>query len=473
MMRKNLDRRNSDIDRRCRLLYKGKKGAGPVVYWMSRDQRVQDNWALLWAQQEAIIHGRPLLVVFCLVDDYQGATQRHYSFMRSGFPFLKKRLADHNITFQLLSQSPERVLPGYLAKLDAHALVCDFDPLRIKRRWKEQVAAQVTLPVYEVDTHNIIPVWLTSDKKEYAAYTIRPKIKRLLDDFLTDIPRLKNHPITSQNWEIRSTKGQGPGSARLLSEDQLYGLKSGEDTALLAAENVLQKILPGYFERRNDPCSQGQSGLSPYLHFGQLSPQRLAYMVLHAELNPESKEAFLEELVVRRELADNFCFYEPSYDSIDGFPRWGQKTLEEHKKDRRDYLYTLEEFEQAVTHEPLWNGCQQDLVINGRLHGYLRMYWAKKILEWSPDPESALAVAITLNDRYSLDGRDPNGYTGIAWSLGGVHDRAWRERPVFGKIRYMNEAGCRRKFNVDGYISSVHNNRRNTNYESWKKYLLQ
>lgn len=224
---------------------------------------------------------------------------------------------------------------------------------------------------------------------------------------------------------------------------------------MAAAQLFTENGLATYDEHRNNPCVQGQSGLSPYLHFGQLAPQRLAFMINRSSSSEEAKQAFLEELVVRRELADNFCYYEPDYDSFAAFPQWAQKTLNEHRGDKREYLYSLEEFEQGRTHEQLWNACQIDLVRNGKLHGFLRMYWAKKILEWTDDPETALKIAITLNDRYSLDGRDPNGYTGVAWSIGGVHGRAWKERPVFGKVRYMNAAGCRRKFDTDSYIKGV------------------
>jgi deoxyribodipyrimidine photo-lyase len=195
--------------------------------------------------------------------------------------------------------------------------------------------------------------------------------------------------------------------------------------------------------------------MSPYLHFGQLSPQRFAWEVYNSDLPAEVRESFLEELIVRRELADNFCLYEASYDRFEGFPDWARKSLDEHRRDSREHQYSLEQFEQAKTHEPLWNACQQDLVNRGKLHGYLRMYWAKKILEWTPAPEEALEYAIKLNDTYSLDGSDPNGYCGVSWAIGGVHDRAWKERPVYGKIRYMNEAGCRRKFDVDYYLEKV------------------
>jgi len=191
------------------------------------------------------------------------------------------------------------------------------------------------------------------------------------------------------------------------------------------------------------------------LHFGQLAPLRVALTVQKAQISDEDKNCFLEELIVRRELADNFCLYETNYDNLSGFPDWAQRTLSDHRHDRRPYCYSTEQFANGSTHSKLWNSCQQELKHRGKLHGYLRMYWAKKILEWSEEPEEALAIAIELNDRYALDGRDPNGYTGIAWSIGGVHDRAWKERPVFGKIRYMNENGCRRKFDVERFVTNV------------------
>lgn len=450
-----MNRRNSNIERRSRQLRDGRRGDGPVVYWMSRDQRVGDNWALLWAQQEAIIRRKPVLVVFCMTPYYPGATLSHYRFMLEGLQHIPQKLTRCNIGFTLLEKSPEQALPSFLHQIDAHALVGDFDPLKIKQQWKTRLITELTLPFFEVDTHNIIPAWTVSAKKEYAAYTLRPKIKRLVDRFLTDIPALKRHPFPCPlpaceidvEYLARNVADQTPGAYN--------ALLAGETAALQAAEKFVAKKLIHYAESRNNPCLDGQSGLSPYLHFGQLSPQRLAWLVNQAALPAETKEAFLEELVVRRELSDNFCLYEPFYDRLTGFPDWARKTLDEHRRDKREYVYSLDELASGATHESLWNVCQHDLVMSGKLHGYLRMYWAKKILEWTADPETALDFAITLNDRYSLDGRDPNGYAGIAWSIGGVHDRAWQERLVFGKIRYMNAAGCRRKFDVDGYISSV------------------
>jgi deoxyribodipyrimidine photo-lyase len=214
----------------------------------------------------------------------------------------------------------------------------------------------------------------------------------------------------------------------------------------------LDSKLIHYDDTRNDPTQDGQSNLSPYLHFGQLSAQRVALEVRMHPVPDAEKEAFLEELLVRRELSDNFCFYNPSYDSVAGFPEWAQKTLKAHRSDPREYRYSAEELEQGLTHDSLWNAAQMEMVRRGKMHGYMRMYWAKKILEWSQSPDEALNIATYLNDKYELDGRDPNGYTGIAWSIGGVHDRAWQERPIFGKIRYMSHRGAQRKFDVQAYV---------------------
>ena len=216
--------------------------------------------------------------------------------------------------------------------------------------------------------------------------------------------------------------------------------------------SLLSDSLSGYDQNRNDPTKEALSNLSPYFHFGHISPQRVAFEIKNSSLTKSDKDSFLEEMIVRRELSDNFCEYESNYDHFDGFHDWAKKTLNEHRNDEREYLYPKEQFEFADTHDPLWNAAQNQMRQKGKMHGYMRMYWAKKILEWSPNPEVALQIAIDLNDKYELDGRDPNGYAGIAWSIGGIHDRAWFERPVYGKVRYMNYNGCKSKFNVKRYI---------------------
>jgi deoxyribodipyrimidine photo-lyase len=217
-------------------------------------------------------------------------------------------------------------------------------------------------------------------------------------------------------------------------------------------KGFMREGLRSYDEARNDPTVDGQSNLSPYLHFGHISAQRVALAIRESDVGGKSRDAFLEELIVRRELSDNFCFYNRDYDRFEGFPSWAQTTLKQHLRDKRDYRYTLEQFESAGTHDELWNAAQMEMAKTGKMHGYMRMYWAKKILEWTESPEDALKIAMFLNDKYELDGRDPNGYVGCAWSIGGVHDRAWFERPVFGKIRYMSYNGCKSKFNVDAYV---------------------
>jgi deoxyribodipyrimidine photo-lyase len=441
---------------RVRILKEGKKKDGPVVYWMSRDQRVNDNWALLFSQEMALKHKVPLAVVFCLVPRFLGATKRQYSFMLKGLQEVEQDLAQMSISFYLLTGSPQEEIPKYAAKYEIGALVTDFDPLRIKKGWKEGVANKIEASFYELDAHNIVPCWIASPKQEYGAYTFRPKIKRALPEFLQDFPAPQRHPI-SQQGKIAETDWNSIMKTTQVDRSVLEvdWIKPGERAAQQALREFVENKLALYDELRNDPSKDGQSNLSPYLHFGHISAQRVALEVLKSDVNIRSQEAFLEELIVRRELSDNFCFYNPNYDSFDGFPDWAKRTLNEHRGDKRDYIYSLERFEKAQTHDDLWNAAQKEMVHTGKMHGYMRMYWAKKILEWTESPEKALEIAIYLNDRYELDGRDPNGYVGIAWSIGGIHDRAWRERDIFGKIRYMSYNGCKSKFSVEDYIEKI------------------
>lgn len=429
---------------------------GPVVYWLSRDQRAQDNWALLYAQQLALDYQTSLAVVFTLVPQFLGATYRQYDFLLRGLRETAQVLEEHRIPFFLLPGEPPETLPAFLAEQRAGVLVTDFDPLRLKRQWQEQVRERLALPIWQVDAHNIVPCWLASSKQEFAAYTLRPKLHRLLPDFLTDLPPLQAHPFP---WEGAAPAIEwGRVWAGITADQRVLPVtwcRPGAAAAREQLQTFLRERLARYHLDRNDPTRHGLSGLSPYLHFGQISAQRVAWEVRQADAPAEAKQAFLEELIVRRELSDNFCHYNPDYDKVTGFPAWAQQTLDQHRQDPRDYVYSLEDWEAARTHDDLWNAAQLEMVHRGKMHGYLRMYWAKKILEWSASPEEALATAIYLNDRYELDGRDPNGYVGVAWSIGGVHDRPWGERPVFGKIRYMSRTGCQRKFQVAHYIAWV------------------
>jgi deoxyribodipyrimidine photo-lyase len=443
------------IPERVRIWKEGREGKGPVVYWMSRDQRAEENWALAFAQELALERRAPLAVVFALKEEFLGAAMRQYGFMLRGLEEVERTLRDKEIPFVLLQGDPGEAVPDFVREHSASALVTDFSPLATKRAWMEKAEVGLDLPLREVDAHNVVPCWVASPKQEYAARTFRPKVRRLLPIFCEEPPVVRVHP---HPWDLDT----GVSWDRLRGDLQVdrsvpevEWIKPGAAAARRALRRFLGEKLSRYDGDRNDPTLDGQSNLSPYLHFGQISAQRVALEAAKCEADPRSKAAFLEELVVRRELSDNFCFYNRGYDTFDAFPAWARKTLDEHRNDPREYLYDREELEGAKTHDPLWNAAQREMVVRGKMHGYLRMYWAKKILEWTDSPEEALKIAIYLNDRYELDGRDPSGYVGIAWSIGGVHDRAWKEREIFGKVRYMSLRGARSKFDVGSYIERI------------------
>lgn len=453
---------------RIRIILSGRPGSGPVVYWMSRDQRVEDNWALLFARIIARDADVPVFVVFCLADGFLGALRRQYEFMLEGLQEVEAALSRKRIPFFFLRGDPGEKIPDFIERYEIGSLVTDFSPLRIKRIWTEKISSGIKVPFFEVDAHNVVPCWKASKKQEYAARTFRPKLLSLLPEFLTEYPELEANPEFSEissksrkpekSPEIRKKAIGDLLPEELLEEKASFSsgpeiFEAGETAARKVMDEFLTNKLDSYSTLRNDPTKDALSNLSPYLHFGQISAQRVALKIENTKADPESREAFLDELLVRKELADNFCYYNPFYDSFDGFPEWAKKSLNAHRHDLRSHVYTLEELEAAKTHDPLWNASQIELLLTGKMHSYMRMYWAKKILEWSESPEKALETAIYLNDKYEMDGRDPNGYTGIAWSIGGVHDRPWREREIFGKIRYMSYEGSKRKFDVKSYIA--------------------
>jgi deoxyribodipyrimidine photo-lyase len=427
---------------------------GPVAYWMSRDQRTEDNWALLFAQELAMKIRQPLTVVFCLATNFPGATLRHYDFMLKGLKEVSSGLKQKNIPFYLLSGNPSEELSRFVRKFEIAHVVTDFDPLKIKRTWKEELADKVDANLYEVDAHNIVPCHIASQKCEFGAYTIRPKIKRLLPSFIDEFPKLetqvnKGHfKFVEPDWQSALTFPKPDNTVQAVT-----WLKPGAIAATETFYKFLEQKLEFYDQKSNNPNEDAQSNLSPYLHFGHISAQRIALEIMKHYPGNANTESFLEQLIVRRELSDNYCFYNPLYDRFAGFPEWARKSLNAHRMDEREYLYDFTIFEDAVTHDSLWNAAQMEMVKSGKMHGYMRMYWSKKILEWTRSPEEAFDFSIRLNDRFQLDGRDPNGYVGCAWSIGGVHDRAWTERPVYGKIRYMNFNGCKRKFDVNQYIT--------------------
>lgn len=440
--------------KRVRTLKQGRPVIGPVLYWMSRDQRIYDNWALAYAIESAENTDQPVMVVFNLVNNFPGASWRQYDFLIKGLKKVESGLSALNIHFIILIGDAVKTIPQFIRGHNISRMIVDFDPLKIKRAWLSGVLEQISITVDEVDAHNIVPCWIASDKEEFSARTFRTKISRLLPEFLDNYP-----PLVSQHVKFIKQRINWEAIAIALKTDRtvrpVEWLTPGAKGAMTVLGRFIEKKINSYKEKRNDPNTDMTSGLSPYLHFGHISAQRIAMEVIKNIQRNENTDTFLEELIIRRELSDNFCYYNPLYDSIATFKPWAMKTLDEHRADEREYIYTAEQFEQALTHESLWNAAQRQMVHTGRMHGYLRMYWAKKILEWSASPEEALSIALKLNDKYQLDGRDPNGYAGCAWSIGGVHDHAWSEHNIFGKIRYMNRAGCERKFDVNRYIQRI------------------
>ena len=298
----------------------------------------------------------------------------------------------------------------------------------------------------------VVPVAAASPKDEFSAATFRPKVRRALPHFLAPLPeadpRKSSLGLDIEAWDFMDA----PSAAAALDVDRSIppapDFPGGYWAARRRLDRFLKEKLAGYPERRNDPCADGVSGLSPYLHFGQIAVLEIALAAQATGL--PAAEVYLEELIVRRELAANFAWYNPAYDRFEGLPAWARASLGAHAGDRREYLYSRQELENAATHDPYWNAAQREMVRSGKMHGYMRMYWGKKILEWSATPAEGFDTAVWLNDKFELDGRDPNGYAGTAWCFG-KHDRPWQERPVFGMVRYMNANGLRRKFDADVY----------------------
>ena len=431
---------------------------GNVVYWMQRDRRFHNNWALIHAQNIAIKYKVPLTVFYSLNGNFANANPRQYGFLLRGLSETIEVFKKHNIPFHLRRGDVLTSLHNYISSSNTGYLITDFSPLKVYKKRLNKIIEDIEIPVDMVDAHNIIPAWTVSDKQEFAAHTIRRKIHILLDSFLHSFPKVISHPF---NANIEHETIDPDAILRELQIDnsvqEVNWINPGENEGKRSLKTYLNERMDVTGESRNDPNKDSLSNLSPYIHFGQLSAQEIALQVIATE-DSVGKDTFLEQLIVRRELSDNFCYYNDDYDSFNGFHSWAQKTLNEHREDQREYLYSSSEFENANTHDKLWNAAQHQMIVSGKMHGFMRMYWAKKILEWSEDPEAALQIAIDLNDKYELDGRDPNGYTGIAWSIGGIHDRPWFERPVFGKVRYMNYNGCKRKFDVNKYINNnAHN----------------
>lgn len=428
-----------------------------VVYWMQRAQRAVSNSALDAAIEVANALKKPVVVFLGLTPYYPHANLRHYQFLVEGLNDLAAGLKARRVGF-VLRRYPDHRLEKFCQEVHPAIVIGDENPLREPERWRRTVAEHLRLPLWTVDADVVVPSALL-EKEQYAARTIRPRIHARLARFLRWTPdRIVHIPWSPKPrpHSIFSTKGVLNGFPLDRTVQPVGGFNGGTSEAVSKLNRFIRDRLNGYSERRNNPALHGTSQLSPYLHFGHISPVTVAIEIRKADAAPCDKEAFLEELIVRRELAINFARFNPRYDHLKGCEPWALRSLKAHAPDHRQHRYTEHQLENAETHDPLWNAAQKQMVLTGWMHGFLRMYWAKKILEWSRTPETAFEVAVRLNDRYELDGRDPNGYAGIAWAVGGKHDRAWGpERPVYGKIRYMSYQSTSRKFDSRQYIASI------------------
>jgi deoxyribodipyrimidine photo-lyase len=443
---------------------KGKAPAG-VLYWMTRDMRVQDNWAMLYSQKMAMESSGALHVLVCVAPLFLKMTWRHYHFMLEGLKEVAEECRNLNINFHLHSGKPHKCFETeFLESYDIGLIVTDFSPLRehLEDIYDVKSILPQGLAFHQVDAHNVVSCWTVSDKQEYSARTIRKKITKKLPSFLTQFPPVVKHSVTGRgevqepNWDAfyKSIKVDRKGYGVEPVEWAVPGTRGGLDRV----HKFVTDCLKHYADKRNDPVVDALSNISPWVNFGQISMQRA---ILHAKQfgkkYPRAVASFVEEGVIRKELSDNFCFYNKNYDRLEGASEWARKTLQDHAKDKRDYLYTMKQWQKGETHDDLWNAAQKQLVVEGKMHGFMRMYWAKKILEWSVSPKEALTTSLYLNDRFSLDGNSPSGFVGCMWSVCGIHDQGWKERPVFGKIRFMNYNGCKKKFDIKAYIARYAN----------------
>jgi len=447
---------HDDIQKeRLTLLNDGEKDEGDFgLYWMQRSQRVKFNHALEYAVEKANELGIPLLVYFGIIDDFEDGNLRHYRFMIEGLKETKEGLEDRNIKLVIKHEHPkEGVLK--LAE-EASFLVVDKAYLDFLREWRRDVDEEINIPMIEVETDLIVPIEEASSKEEYAARTIRPKIEDELDKYMKKVRQRKlSDPSLGFDFDSFDIEDVGKALSKLDIDESVKAVESykggGREAEKFLDEFIGHK-LGGYADHSNDPAKDYLSHMSPYLHFGQISPLYVALKV--KEKGGPGVDEYLEQLIVRRELAYNFVYYNDDYRSLECLPDWAQETLEKHSDDKREYQYSREEFEKAETHDEYWNAAQKEMLKNGKMHGYMRMYWGKKILEWSETPKEAYETALYLNNKYELDGRDPNGYAGVAWCFG-KHDQGWKEREVYGKVRYMSSSGLERKFDIGEYVERV------------------
>jgi deoxyribodipyrimidine photo-lyase len=426
-----------------------------VLYWMQQSQRAFYNHALEHAVEWANELGKGLVVAFVLMDDYPDATERSFAFMLEGLVETGDTLKDRNIKFVMRIGKPVEVIPE-LAK-EAAVLITDRGYLRHQRQWRKQISMEISNKMVQVETDAIVPVEVASDKREYAARTIRSKLMDKYKGYLKQI-RAQSPTKSSMSYQIKKEDYSNIDEmlqkikvdSNVKRSEQFQG---GTTQAKKIFKKFLDQKLSDYDDDRNQPQKDKVSYMSMYLHFGQISPVWIANQLEKMKSNQNTK-AYLEELLVRRELAINFVYYTDNYDDFDCLPDWAQKTLNKHDSDDRPHQYTRKELEDGCTHDEVWNTAMEQMKQTGYLHNYMRMYWGKKILEWSSSSRYAYKTLMYLNNKYFIDGRDCSSYANVAWVFG-LHDRAWQENEVFGKVRSMTRKGLERKFDSTDFIEKV------------------
>ena len=436
-------------------------GAKCVVYWMQRAERALDNPALDVAVEVANELNLPVVAYFSAISNFPHANWRHYAFLNQGLIDIEEDLQQRQIGF-IVRRPPGNSLEALLTEVNAAMVIGDENPCREPERWRKVLAGRLRIPFWTVDADVVVPSGLFQ-KRMYALHIFKPKLYAELPKYLVKQPNAK----PAKAWKPDHSLDSFP-----VREDVTHGWKSldrtvrpvdsftgGTHAALKRLDSFVSNELGVYDKTRNHPETDGTSRMSPYLHFGHISPITIALAVQKSlkagKVSQETHDSYINELVGWRELAVNFVKFTENYDSFECAEPWARKTLMEHARDKRNPQYTLEQMERSETYDDLWNAAQNQMVKFGWMHNYMRMYWAKKILEWSPDPARAFEICVTLNDRYFLDGRDPNGYAGIAWSIVGKFDRPWFNRPIFGTIRYMSGASTGKKFNSKRYIQKM------------------
>lgn len=444
-----------------------------ILYWMQASQRTTYNLALDFALSQAQQFKIPLVVYFSIIPNYPSANERHYSFMLHNLAHIKNKLEQKGIKFIIeLSEPINRVVKF---SKDTKLLVLDKGYLAHQREWYEKLYAESYCPIIQVEDNVLIPVETVSQKEEYTASTLRGKYLRYVRDFISVEEIEEYERFAEQLWKEGSLFQEDinvEDGIDIANTDKIVSglnidhsvkyiddmLKSDEDEAIRLWDEFMNKKLSLYNGKRNDYKVNNTSRMSAYLHFGQISPiymiskllKRFSYgNSFSKEISKEFRlcdklgverndniESFVEELLVRRELAMNFVTYNRDYNNFNCLQNWAKNTLLKHKSDKRPYNYTVEQLENAQTHDKVWNMAQQNMVEKGYMHGYLRMYWGKRVIEWVKDPAKAYEILVYFNDKYQLDGRDPNGYAGVAWCFG-KHDRPWKEREIFGIVRWM------------------------------------